>query len=79
MGATVCDAVAAAPGLELVAAVDPNAVGREVHGISIAGELRALADAQCIGDPHHSWSSSREQFDGGACDGSADQCHEVAT
>ena len=47
MGATASHTVAAAPGLELVAAVDPNAVGREVHGISIAGELRALADAQC--------------------------------
>lgn len=47
MGATVCDAVAAAPGLELVAAVDPNAVGREAHGVSIAGELRSLADAGC--------------------------------
>lgn len=47
MGATVCDAVAADPALELVAAVDPHAVGREVHGVRIAAELRALADADC--------------------------------
>ncbi len=47
MGATVCDAVAADPALELVAAVDPHAVGREVHGVMIAAELRALADADC--------------------------------
>ena len=47
MGATVCDAVAADPALELVAAVDPHAVGREVHGVAIAAELRALADADC--------------------------------
>ena len=45
MGATVCGAVAADPVLRLVAAVDPKAVGHEVHGIAIAGELRALADA----------------------------------
>jgi len=47
MGATVCSAVAADPALELVAGVDPHAVGREVHGVAIAGELRALADAGC--------------------------------
>jgi 4-hydroxy-tetrahydrodipicolinate reductase len=47
MGATVCDAVAADPALELVAAVDPNAAGRETHGLVIAAELRALADAGC--------------------------------
>jgi 4-hydroxy-tetrahydrodipicolinate reductase len=47
MGATVCDAVAADPALQLVAAVDPGAVGTTVHGIAVAGELRALADAQC--------------------------------
>jgi 4-hydroxy-tetrahydrodipicolinate reductase len=47
MGAAVCSAVSADPTLELVAGVDPNAVGREVHGVTIAGELRALADARC--------------------------------
>ena len=47
MGATVCDAVAADPALALVAAVDPHAAGREVHGVTIAAELRALADADC--------------------------------
>jgi 4-hydroxy-tetrahydrodipicolinate reductase len=47
MGATVCDAVAADPALELVAAVDPHGAGSATHGIAIAGELRALADAQC--------------------------------
>ena len=45
MGTTVCGAVAADPALRLVAAVDPKAVGQQVHGIAIAGELRALADA----------------------------------
>jgi 4-hydroxy-tetrahydrodipicolinate reductase len=45
MGATVCDAVAADAELELVAAVDPHAAGREVHGITIAAEPKALADA----------------------------------
>ena len=46
MGATVCDAVAGDPQLELVAAVDPGNPGANVHGITIAGELRALADAK---------------------------------
>jgi 4-hydroxy-tetrahydrodipicolinate reductase len=45
MGATVCEAVAADPDLELVAAVDVHAPGNTRHGISVAGELRALADA----------------------------------
>ncbi|MEO8162891.1 MAG: 4-hydroxy-tetrahydrodipicolinate reductase [Ilumatobacteraceae bacterium] len=45
MGATVCDAVAGDPQLELVAAVDPSNPGAIVHGITIAAELRALADA----------------------------------
>jgi 4-hydroxy-tetrahydrodipicolinate reductase len=45
MGATVCAAVAADPDLELVAAVDPNAKGSTVEGISIAGEPKAFADA----------------------------------
>ena len=45
MGAAVCQAVAADPALELVAAVDPHAVGQSVAGVDIAGELRALADA----------------------------------
>jgi 4-hydroxy-tetrahydrodipicolinate reductase len=45
MGATVCNAVAADPDLELVAAVDPAKPGAEVHGLRIAGELKALADA----------------------------------
>lgn len=46
MGATVCDAVAGDPQLELVAAVDPVNPGAMVHGITIASELRALADAK---------------------------------
>ena len=44
MGATVCAAVAATKGLELVAAVDPGAVGRDISGVTVAGELKALAD-----------------------------------
>lgn len=47
MGATVCGAVVADPALELVAAVDPRAAGGDVHGIAIAPELRALAEARC--------------------------------
>ena len=47
MGATVCDAVAADPDLELVAAVDPAHAGRETHGLAIAADLKALADARC--------------------------------
>ena len=46
MGATVCDAIAGDPQLELVAVVDPGAPGSTVHGLTIASELRALADAQ---------------------------------
>lgn len=45
MGRTVCDAVAEHPQLEFVAAVDPVAVGDVLHGVTVAGELRALADA----------------------------------
>lgn len=45
MGSTVCDAVAADPDLELVAAVDPHAVGQQVHGITVAADPRAMADA----------------------------------
>lgn len=45
MGTSVCQAVAADPALELVAAVDPHAVGQVCNGIEIHGELRALADA----------------------------------
>ena len=43
MGATVCDAVAADTELELVAAVDPAATGRSVHGIMIVPDASALA------------------------------------
>lgn len=47
MGATVCDAVAADPQLELVAAVDPGHVGEPTNGVTISGDLKALADAGC--------------------------------
>jgi 4-hydroxy-tetrahydrodipicolinate reductase len=47
MGSAACDAVASAPGLELVAAVGRSAAGREIHGVTVASELRALADAHC--------------------------------
>ena len=47
MGATVCDAVAADDALELVAAVDPAHAGASTHGLAIATELKALADAGC--------------------------------
>ena len=53
MGATVCEAVAADPELELVAAVDPHkagldlrdAIGVDVHGVRVAPDAGALADA----------------------------------
>ncbi|MFM8484135.1 MAG: 4-hydroxy-tetrahydrodipicolinate reductase, partial [Actinomycetota bacterium] len=45
MGAAVCEAVSAADGLELVAAVDPNHVGRSIAGIAVSADPRALADA----------------------------------
>ncbi len=45
MGATVCDAVMADPELELVAAVDPNRIGAEVGGLTIAATADALAEA----------------------------------
>ena len=45
MGSTVCAAVAADPDLELVAAVDPHAVGEVVEGVTIAGTPKAMADA----------------------------------
>ncbi len=45
MGRTVCQAVASDPELQLVAAVDPGAVGTTVEGRTIAGEPRAFIDA----------------------------------
>ncbi len=45
MGRAVCAAVVADPELSLVAAVDPGAVGTQVEGIDIVGELRPLAEA----------------------------------
>ena len=47
MGSTVCDAIVAADGLELAAAVDVVGSGGSVHGLVIAAELKALADAKC--------------------------------
>jgi 4-hydroxy-tetrahydrodipicolinate reductase len=47
MGATVCEAVAGEATLELVAAVDPGAVGVLRSGVSVAGQLDALDEAQC--------------------------------
>jgi 4-hydroxy-tetrahydrodipicolinate reductase len=45
MGIAACNAVAADPDLELVAVVDPGSPGSTTHGLTIAKELRALADA----------------------------------
>ena len=47
MGAAVCDAVTTDHELDLVAAVDPHAVGQMRNGIRIAAEPRALVDAGC--------------------------------
>ena len=45
MGATVCEAVAADPELELVAAVDSNRVGAIAGGVVAVADRQALADA----------------------------------
>lgn len=47
MGATVCEAVLAAPDLELVAAVDPHGAGATVAGtdLAVADSPQALLDA----------------------------------
>lgn len=45
MGQEVCRAVAAAPDLELVAAVDPGHDGREVEGLTVVGDVGALAES----------------------------------
>lgn len=45
MGATVCEAVAADPELELVAAVDPNRVGASAGGAVTVADLGAVAEA----------------------------------
>lgn len=47
MGTEVCAAVAADDELELVAAVDPHHAGTVQHGVTVAAELRAFADAAC--------------------------------
>jgi 4-hydroxy-tetrahydrodipicolinate reductase len=47
MGTAVCAAIAAEPGLALVAAVDPHHAGLDRHGVAISSELRAFADAAC--------------------------------
>ena len=47
MGATVCDAVAAAEGLELAAAIDVVGGGGSVHGVPVQTDLKALVDAGC--------------------------------
>lgn len=45
MGRAVCATMAADPALQLVAAVDPTAVGERIDGVVVAGELKAFADA----------------------------------
>ncbi len=45
MGTTVCEAVAADPELELVAAVDPNRVGASAGGAVTVGDRGAVAEA----------------------------------
>lgn len=47
MGATVCRAVALDPDLELVAAVDPTAIGQLVEGVEVADGPKAFAVAEC--------------------------------
>lgn len=45
MGTAVCEAVAAASGLELVAAVDPAHVDEMIAGVRVTSDPRSLADA----------------------------------
>ena len=45
MGRAACAAVHEHPELDLVAAVDPAAVGQKICGVTVGHELRALADA----------------------------------
>ena len=47
MGDAACEAIAADPELDLVAAVGRSAVGRNLAGVSVRAELRAFADAEC--------------------------------
>ena len=47
MGRTVCRAVAGDAELELVAGVDPSAVGEIVEGVTITPDLSAFAGARC--------------------------------
>jgi 4-hydroxy-tetrahydrodipicolinate reductase len=47
MGRTVCAAVALDPELDLVSAVGRTSAGESCNGITVAAELRALADAGC--------------------------------
>lgn len=47
MGGEVCATVAAAPDLDLAAAVDPHPTGREIGGLEIAPQREALLDAGC--------------------------------
>jgi 4-hydroxy-tetrahydrodipicolinate reductase len=45
VGGTACVAIAGDPDLELVAAVDPRSVGTTAAGVTIAGDIDALAEA----------------------------------
>jgi 4-hydroxy-tetrahydrodipicolinate reductase len=47
MGRMVCAAVAADPGLELVAGVDPHAVGEPIEGIVVEEHLHSFVDRTC--------------------------------
>ena len=47
VGRAVCLAVELDDHLDLVAAVDRNAVGQVRHGVTLTGDLRSLADAGC--------------------------------
>jgi 4-hydroxy-tetrahydrodipicolinate reductase len=44
MGQEVCRAVAAAPDLELVVAVDPGHVGLQIEGLTVGADIDALAE-----------------------------------
>jgi 4-hydroxy-tetrahydrodipicolinate reductase len=44
MGREVCRAVAADPEVNLVAAVDPHALGESIEGVAVVGELSGLVD-----------------------------------
>lgn len=47
MGTSICAAVSVDPALSLVAAVGRSSIGQTRSGVTISGDLKAFADAEC--------------------------------